>query len=44
MAWSYDEGNLNITNAIGRLNATRLLIGDTDLNDNKYKMKKFHLL
>ena len=35
MAWSYDEGNLNITNAIGRLNATRLLIGDTDLNDEQ---------
>lgn len=35
MAWSYDEGNLNTTDAIGRLNATRLLIGDTDLNDKQ---------
>ena len=35
MAWSYDEGNLNITDALGRLNSTRLLIGDTDLNDKQ---------
>ena len=35
MAWSYDEGNLNTTDALGRLNATRLLIGDTDTNDEQ---------
>jgi len=35
MAWSYDEGNLNISDALGRLNSTRLLIGDTDLNDKQ---------
>jgi hypothetical protein len=33
MAWSYDEGNLSTSDALGRLNATRLLIGDTDTND-----------
>jgi len=35
MAWSYDEGNLNTSDALGRLNATRLLIGDTDTNDQQ---------
>ena len=35
MAWSYDEGNLNTSNALGRLNAVRLLIGDTDTNDQQ---------
>lgn len=35
MAWSYDEGNLNTSNALGRLNAIRLLIGDTDTNDQQ---------
>lgn len=35
MAWSYDEGNLTTTSALGRLNATRLLIGDTDANDEQ---------
>tara|TARA_B100000497_G_C7626900_1_gene376718 strand:- start:108 stop:563 length:456 start_codon:yes stop_codon:yes gene_type:complete len=35
MAWSYDEGNLNTTDATGRLNSTRLLIGDTDTNDKQ---------
>lgn len=29
MAWSYDERNLNTTDALGRLNAVRFLIGDT---------------
>ena len=35
MAWSYDEGNLSTSDALGRLNATRLLIGDTDTNDQQ---------
>jgi|TARA_R110000824_G_scaffold7178_3_gene32560 hypothetical protein len=35
MAWSYDEGNLNTDNALGRLNAVRLLIGDTDTFDQQ---------
>lgn len=35
MAWSYDEGNLNTSNALGRLNTIRLLIGDTDTNDQQ---------
>lgn len=35
MAWSYDEGNLNTSEALGRLNAVRLLIGDTDTNDQQ---------
>lgn len=35
MAWSYDEGNLNTSDTLGRLNATRLLIGDTDTYDQQ---------
>ena len=35
MAWSYDEGNLNTSDTLGRLNAVRLLIGDTDTNDQQ---------
>lgn len=35
MAWSYDEGNLNTDNALGRLNSVRLLIGDTDTFDQQ---------
>ena len=35
MAWSYDEGNLNTGDTLGRLNAVRLLIGDTDTNDQQ---------
>lgn len=30
MAWSYDERNLNTTDPLGRLNAVRFLIGDTN--------------
>lgn len=37
MAWSYDEGNLNTTNSLGRLNTVRLLIGDTDTLDQQVK-------
>lgn len=33
MAFSYDETNLNTDTATGRINAVRLLIGDTDAND-----------
>lgn len=33
MAWSYDPTNLNTTTASGRLNSVRLLVGDTDSND-----------
>ena len=35
MAWSYDERNLNTTDALGRLNATRFLIGDTNEDDQQ---------
>ena len=35
MAWSYDEGNLNTGDTLGRLNSVRLLIGDTDTNDQQ---------
>ena len=35
MAWSYDETDLDITTASGRLNAVRLLLGDTDQNDQQ---------
>lgn len=35
MAWSYDERNLNTSDALGRLNATRFLIGDTNESDQQ---------
>lgn len=35
MSWSYDETNLDTTTAAGRLNSVRLLIGDTDTNDQQ---------
>ena len=35
MAWSYDPTNLDTTTASGRLNAVRLLIGDTDTVDQQ---------
>jgi hypothetical protein len=37
MAWTYDETNLDTTTAAGRLNVVRLLIGDTDTNDQLIK-------
>lgn len=37
MAWTYDETNLVTTTAAGRLNVVRLLIGDTDTNDQLIK-------
>jgi len=33
MSWSYTSTNLNTTDAIGRLNAVRFLVGDTDQSD-----------
>lgn len=33
MAWTYDETDLDKTTTSGRLNVVRLLIGDTDTND-----------
>jgi len=33
LAWSYDPTNLVTTTSTGRLNSVRLLIGDTDTND-----------
>jgi len=35
MAWSYDETDLGTDTASGRLNAVRLLVGDTDTNDQQ---------
>lgn len=35
MAWSYDPNNLDNTTAEGRKNTVRLLIGDTDTNDQQ---------
>lgn len=35
MAWTYDETNLNTTTSAGRLNTVRLLVGDTDTNDQQ---------
>lgn len=37
MAWTYDETNLVTTTAAGRLNVVRLLVGDTDTNDQLIK-------
>lgn len=35
MAWSYDANDLDTTTTSGRLNSVRLLIGDTDTNDQQ---------
>ncbi len=35
MAWTYDETDLDKTTTSGRLNVVRLLIGDTDTNDQQ---------
>ena len=35
MAWSYDESDLETTSAFGRINTVRLLLGDTDSNDQQ---------
>jgi hypothetical protein len=35
MAWSYDVTDLDTSTASGRLNTVRLLIGDTDTNDQQ---------
>ena len=35
MSWSYDPTNLDTTTVAGRLNTVRLLVGDTDTNDQQ---------
>lgn len=35
MAWSYDAGDLSTTTDAGRINSVRLLVGDTDTNDQQ---------
>ena len=35
MAWSYDPTDLDTSTASGRLNSVRLLVGDTDTNDQQ---------
>jgi hypothetical protein len=35
MAWSYDPTDLNTTTAAGRLNVVRLLVGDTNTEDQQ---------
>ena len=35
MAWSYDATDLGTSTASGRLNSVRLLVGDTDTNDQQ---------
>jgi hypothetical protein len=35
MAWSYDESDLETTSTFGRINAVRLLVGDTDSNEQQ---------
>ena len=42
MAWTYDETDLDKTTTSGRLNVVRLLIGDTDTNDQLVKNERDH--
>ena len=35
MTWSYDPTSLDTTTSAGRLNSVRLLVGDTDTNDQQ---------
>ena len=35
MAWSYDATNLGTSTVAERLNSVRLLVGDTDTNDQQ---------
>ena len=35
MAWNYDETDLTTDTASGRVNSVRLLVGDTDTNDQQ---------
>ena len=35
MAWTYDPSNLDTATSGGRLNVVRLLVGDTDTNDQQ---------
>ena len=35
MSWSYDPTDLDTSTASGRLNSVRLLVGDTDTNDQQ---------
>jgi hypothetical protein len=35
MSWSYDPTNLDTATVAGRLNSVRLLVGDTDTNDQQ---------
>ena len=35
MSWSYDATNLDTATVAGRLNTVRLLVGDTDTNDQQ---------
>lgn len=35
MSWSYDPTNLDTATSAGRLNSVRLLVGDTDTNDQQ---------
>jgi hypothetical protein len=42
MAFTYDETNLNTSTAIGRLNAVRLLVGDTDTSDQQVQNEEIY--
>lgn len=42
MAWSYDETDLGTTTASGRLNSVRLLLGDTDTNDQQVQNEEIN--
>ena len=42
MTWSYDPSDLDDTTASGRLNVVRLLIGDTDSNDEQMQNEEIN--
>lgn len=42
MAFTYDETNLNTSTAIGRLNAVRLLVGDTNTSDQQVQNEEIY--
>lgn len=42
MAWTYDETNLSTDTTTGRLNAVRLLVGDTDTNDQQVQNEEIN--
>jgi hypothetical protein len=42
MTWTYANSTLDVTQAIGRLNAVRLLVGDTDSSDQQMEDEEIY--